>query len=205
MRRDHPESDSRIHTVGVGIDVEEIRLTDSYQRDRAVVLVVGRLEAYKHVDRTIEAFAKCNADADMVIIGVGPQREGIERLIRELGLERRVQLLGYVDQDEVRRWQRTAKVVVSLSSAESFGMGLAEASVGGARVLASDIPAHHDVSSMAANSFEFVSLSASSSTIAEALQRSLASDPGPIHCTFPTWEDVGRRVLAFYKNAASAR
>ena len=47
--------------------------------------------------------------------------------------------------DVLRRWQRTADVVVSLSTRESFGLSLAEGIAAGAAIVASEIPAHREM------------------------------------------------------------
>lgn len=205
VSRDYPASESRVHKVGAGIDIEGIRQALPFNLDRPVVLLIGRLELYKHIDRAIEAFALCDCDADMVIIGSGPERNHIISLINELGVGSRVRMLGYVDDAEARRWQKTATVVMSLSAVETFGLGVAEAAVAGARIVASDIPAHREVGAMAGNSFEFVAVGLNNKEVANVLRGALlAPRLLDADCTFPTWHDVGVRVSEYYQKAESA-
>jgi len=203
--RDYPESVSRVHKVGAGIDLEGIRQALPFDVERPIVLLMGRLESYKHIDRAVEVFAACECDADMVIIGSGPEKSFIMSLVDKLGVGSRVHILGYVDDSEARRWQRTASVVMSLSAFEAFGLAVAEAAVAGARVVASDIPAHREVAAMAANSFELVDLGMMDSEIATVLRRALKA-PRVLNAdfTFPTWGEVGARVSAFYQTIESA-
>jgi glycosyltransferase involved in cell wall biosynthesis len=202
---DYPECVSRVRKVGAGIDVEGIRQTLPFEVDRPIVLILGRLEVYKHIDRAIEAFAMCNCDADMVIIGSGPERSHIISLVNELGVGSRVRILGYVDDAEARRWQRTATVVMSLSAFEAFGLVVAEAAVAGARVVASDIPAHREVAAMAGSSFELVDVGLKNIEVASVLRRALLAPRLPVaDCTFPTWHEVGVRVSEFYQEIESA-
>jgi glycosyltransferase involved in cell wall biosynthesis len=203
--RDYPESVSRIHKVGAGIDIEGIRQALPFEVDRPIVLIMGRLEAYKHIDRAVESFAACDCDADLVIIGSGPEKNHIMSLVEELGVVSRVQMLGYVDDAEARRWQRTASVVMSLSSFEAFGLALAESAVAGARVVASDIPAHRDVAAMAGDTFEFVDLDSKSTEVADVLRRALlAPRLSNTNYTFPTWRDVSVLVSEFYQKVEPA-
>jgi glycosyltransferase involved in cell wall biosynthesis len=205
VSRDYPESASRVHKVGAGIDIEGIRQVVPFNLDRPIVLLIGRLEAYKHFDRAIEAFAICDCDADMVIIGSGPERSHIISLVNELGISSRVRMLGYVDDAEARRWQRTATVVMSLSAVEAFGLGVAEAAVAGARVVASDIPAHREVAAMAGSSFEFVDLESKTIEVANVLRRALmAPRLLDADCAFPTWHEVALRVSEYYEKAEYA-
>jgi glycosyltransferase involved in cell wall biosynthesis len=205
VSRDYPESMSRVHKVGAGIDIEGIRQTPPFEVVRPIVLLMGRLEPYKHIDRAVKAFAACDCDADMVIIGTGPEKSHIMRLVNELGVASRVRMLGYVDDAEAKRWQRTASVVMSLSAFEAFGLVVAEAAVAGARVVASDIPAHREVAAMAGNSFELVDLEMKELEVAVVLRRALMA-PRVLNtdCTFPTWREVAVRVSAYYQTIVSA-
>jgi glycosyltransferase involved in cell wall biosynthesis len=207
LRRDYPAFGSRVHRVGIGIDTEGIGRAVPFQRDHPVLLVMGRLEAYKHVESAVEAFALCNREADMVIVGKGPQRDQILALVDRLGVGDRVEILGYVDDGDARRWQRTANVVMSLSSVESFGLGVAEAAVAGARIVASDIPAHRDVAAVAGGNFEFVPLGATPAAIAEVLGRALDVPHDPDRdSSLPSWREVAERIREFYEKAvATAR
>jgi glycosyltransferase involved in cell wall biosynthesis len=204
LKRDYPAFGPRVHRVGIGIDTEGIRRAAPFQRDRPVVLVMGRLEAYKHVEGAVEAFALCDREADMVIVGRGPQHDQIVALVDQLGVGDRVEILGYVDDGDARRWQRTADVVMSLSSVESFGLGVAEGAVAGARIVASDIPAHRDVAEMAGGTFEFVPLGATPGAVAEVLGRALDVPHDPeSDATLPSWREVGERVREFYEKAVA--
>ena len=133
-KQDFPDFSAHVHKVGIGVDVLGIQKAIPFERDRPLMLVMGRLEAYKHIERAIEAFAVSGADADMVIIGTGSQKEGIVGLVDKLGVASRVQMIDYVDDGDARRWQRTARVVMSLSAAEAFGLTVAEAAAAGARI-----------------------------------------------------------------------
>jgi len=136
----------RLSIVPLGVDVQAVLKAEPFDADRPVILVAGRLEAYKRVDTAIEAFARMrNKDARLVVCGTGSHRSALERLVRELGVAAKVSFLGQVGQEELHRWQRTATVTLSLSPVECFGLVLLEATVAGSRVVASDIPAHAEL------------------------------------------------------------
>lgn len=139
----HPAVADRISVVPNGVDAERIRAAEPFDLDHPVVLVIGRLEPYKRVDAVVRAMAGRASDAELVVIGDGPGRSGLEQLARGLGT--RATFAGRVDAATLHRWLRSAAVVVSASRHEAFGLTLLEGLTAGARVVASDIPAHREV------------------------------------------------------------
>lgn len=142
----YPFIEPRLSVVPIGVDVQAVLTAKPFEADRPVVLVAGRLEAYKRVDTAIRAFALMrDKDAKLVVCGTGSYQSALERLVRELGVAARVSFLGQVGQEELHRWQRTATVTLSLSPVECFGLVILEATLAGSRVVASDIPAHAEL------------------------------------------------------------
>jgi colanic acid/amylovoran biosynthesis glycosyltransferase len=97
---------ARIRTLGSGIDLccfpyrPRIRRADGRTR----LASVGRLVEKKGIDYAIEAVAALLArghDVDLRIAGDGPLRDEYRLLIRRLGLESRVTLLGAMNQPEI--------------------------------------------------------------------------------------------------------
>lgn len=69
-----------------------------WKADQPVIGAVGRLSHEKGFDLLIRAVAQMNAsgqEVKLVIAGGGPEQAALEGLIRELGVERQVQLLGF--------------------------------------------------------------------------------------------------------------
>lgn len=146
LLRRYPFIEPRLSVVPLGADIRALVAAEPFDADRPIVLVAGRLEAYKRVDTAIRAFARMRSrEARLVVCGTGSHRPTLERLVRELGIASRVTFRGQVSQEELRRWQRTATVTLSLSAMECFGLVLLEAAVAGSRVVASDIPAHAEL------------------------------------------------------------
>ena len=61
-----------------------------------IIGTIAELHANKGVDILIEAFTKTK-DAHLVVIGEGEERLALEARIRKLGLEKRVHLLGFIE------------------------------------------------------------------------------------------------------------
>ncbi len=106
------------------------------------VLGVGRLENAKGFDRLVEAFAVVagrSPNWTLVIVGEGPQRELLERLVIERGLTGRVNLPGRsADPSE---WYARAGVFALPSRYEGFPNALLEAMSHGLPAVAFDGPA----------------------------------------------------------------
>ena len=74
----------------------------------------------------------------------------------------------------------------------------------GARVVASDIPAHRDIRARTAGAITLVPLDADPATLASALGHAL-NEPSPSVQQIPTWDEVTTRTLDVYRGLASAR
>ena len=128
-----------------GVDLAKLRAAVPFAGDKKTIVSAGRLETYKHVEDTLRALARLGHDYQLVVIGAGPDRARLEAIGRELGLADRVRFLGRIGSDELYRWYRTADVYVTMSSNEAMGITILELLACGARVVASDIPAHREV------------------------------------------------------------
>jgi glycosyltransferase involved in cell wall biosynthesis len=53
-------------------------------RDRATILFVGRLQARKRVDSLLRACAEMESTPRLIIVGDGPEREGLEQLSKQV-------------------------------------------------------------------------------------------------------------------------
>lgn len=103
-------------------------------------LSVGLLKPGKHIPLAIRAFAlflkHVKTTYDFVIIGGDTNADPeIRKTIRELHLEKRVVLLGYVPDEEVATWYRGAEGLIALSTHEGFCLPAAEALACGCPVI----------------------------------------------------------------------
>jgi glycosyltransferase involved in cell wall biosynthesis len=110
---------------------------DAVPAGARVLLAVTRLSRQKGVDVAIRALPSLPADTVLVALGEGPERAALERLARELGVERRVFLPGRVP--DVAAWLRRAAVLVHPARWEGFGLAVLEAMLAGLPVVASRV------------------------------------------------------------------
>ncbi len=104
------------------------------------VLAAGRLTGAKDFPTLIRAFKKLRGtdDVRLVILGEGPQREQLEKLVSELELEGAVLLPGFLDNPYA--WMRRSALFVLSSAWEGFGNVLVEAMACGVPVVSTNCP-----------------------------------------------------------------
>lgn len=81
------------------------------ENDKEYAFFFGRLSIEKGIINLIKAFKKINS-GKLLIAGDGPERKKIELYIKENNLEERIQLLGYLKQNEIRKYIQEAKFIV---------------------------------------------------------------------------------------------
>jgi glycosyltransferase involved in cell wall biosynthesis len=132
----------RVQVVPNGVDISRFRRPEAgAARDPHLLLVAGRLEAYKRVDRAIAVLAALPAQFKLAIVGDGPLRSFLQDRAASLGVSSRVTFTGRVTDEQLVAWYRRASVLLHFSTAEAFGLTILEAIAAGCRVVCSDIPA----------------------------------------------------------------
>lgn len=125
----------------IGVDTETFLPDLSVPRE-PVVLFVGRLVEKKGCEYLVRAMGRVQAqrpDTELVVIGDGPLRPGLERLAKET--LRRYRFLGTQPPSSVRAWMNRASIfsVPSITAesgdSEAFGLVFAEAQAMGTPVV----------------------------------------------------------------------
>lgn len=147
---DFPDVVGKVGTIPNGTDPKPfVPDEDSTNRSEPVVLTVGRLEQYKHVDLIIDAFRALPTPAILLVVGDGPDRSRLERHAKASEPGWPVRFTGRISDSMLDRLLGQAKVVTSASDHEAFGISLAEGLASGAQVVASAIPAHVELARLA--------------------------------------------------------
>ena len=103
------------------------------------LIFVGKLVAWKNVDRLLEITALINQkipNIRLLIIGDGPCKDSLMQQAKNLGIEQNVIFCGYVAGEHVFSYCRKADLLVLLEKNASFGLSLIEANATGLPVLA---------------------------------------------------------------------
>jgi glycosyltransferase involved in cell wall biosynthesis len=100
---------------------------------------VGGLIESKRLNLLIEAFARAfngNPDVSLVIFGEGPERRRLERMIRDLGQEDRITLMGAQPRSVIAKKMQSCRCFVLPSHHETFGVVYIEAMASGLPIIA---------------------------------------------------------------------
>jgi glycosyltransferase involved in cell wall biosynthesis len=109
--------------------------------DRVVAL--GRLSSHKRADLVVRAVAALSAVRPAIhldVVGSGPGLETLQRLVRDLGVEKHVTLHGHVDEHTKHVLLSRARLHVSASDVEGWGQVVIEAAAHGVPTVARDVP-----------------------------------------------------------------
>lgn len=121
----------RTHVVPIGVDTDFFSPAEEAARE-PVILFVGRLSPEKRAADAVRAAREVQRrrpDAELVVLGDGPERKAVERLAQALRC--RCRFCGMLPQAQVRDWMRRAAVIcvpsAPLPSGEEEGFGLVAA------------------------------------------------------------------------------
>ena len=113
-----------------GFDPERIPLSEGWTAPepgkRFRFVTVGRLVPYKGFDLILQAMAQSadlRHDAELVVIGDGPSRAGLEAQASELGLSSIVTFVGWIEHAKLQEHLRGAQVF-AFPSLREFGGGV---------------------------------------------------------------------------------
>lgn len=105
-----------------------------------VVLTAARLTPWKGVDRLIAAlpaWREAVPGANLVVVGDGPERANLERLVMDTGVAGAVRFVGQVPHEHMPLYLRAAEVFVLYSGYEGLPHVVLEAMAAGTPVVAS--------------------------------------------------------------------
>ena len=141
------------YVAGVGIDVEkfssvsinkaEKKTSLGIPEDAPVIFSVGELNQNKNHEVILRALAKINTDAHYVIAGKGALEGELTKTALELGISKRVHLLGY--REDVAELYHIADVFAHPSYREGLPVSVMEAMAAGLPVVASRIRGNVDL------------------------------------------------------------
>lgn len=145
----------RIHGVGVDEkryfpiqedEKKQLRLEMGYNENQKLILCIGELLPNKNQQmaiRMMPEILKKYPDAMLLIAGNGPEKNNLENLIAELGLQNNVKLLGYVT--NLEDYQHIADMCVSCSRREGLPLNIVEAMMSGTPVVATYNRGHREL------------------------------------------------------------
>ncbi len=139
------ENEKNIETIHNFIHLEDYNLDIS---DKGYGLYIGRLAKEKGILNLVEAFSRIQGEK-LYIAGDGPEKEKIEKIIENRDLQDNIKLLGYLNQDEVKKYIKNARFIVvpsiwyencpySILETQAIGKPVIGADIGGIPELVKD-------------------------------------------------------------------
>jgi glycosyltransferase involved in cell wall biosynthesis len=196
-----------LDTVATKAQVESDR-TWLQQKDKPVIVSVGRLAKQKNFPLLLEALSivRQQIDTRLIIFGRGSEKQNLENLIKKLDLEEYVSLPGFA----ANPWSQMSKadVFVLPSEEEAFGLVLVEAMACGVPIVATDAMGDGPRSILADSKYGSLVPSHNSAALAQAILQVLQDsafrhdliDRGKNRCQDFRPAIVAQQWLDFLKN-----
>jgi len=113
-----------------GVDTTLFRPLNSVGKSDNVILYVGNIVKDKGIDVLWKAYFRCKKrlkDLKLIIVGEGPLRRNLEKIVKLMGLSNSIKFLGRVAHEELVKIYNVASVMVLPSRKEGLPLVLLEA------------------------------------------------------------------------------
>ena len=144
----------KIHLIPNGVDTNVFSPPDKAEKEKArnlfgikkgqiVAGFAGRLSAQKDLKTLIESIQNTPGELKLLIAGKGPEKEKIEKAIKDKGLEKKVSILGAVK--DMKSFYSSLDIFILPSLFEGLSNSLLEAMSMGLAVIATDASGSRDL------------------------------------------------------------
>ncbi len=117
-------------------EIEDLKHALGKKEGEVFLVSVSRLVHQKAIDIIIRATALLPKHIRYIIVGEGEERQMLENLVRELGLEERVTFVGNVDRSMTAKYRKASDIFVLPSRSEGQGISFASTMVAGLPIVA---------------------------------------------------------------------
>jgi len=208
----------KLSIVPLGANVTEKTVTfrplQQLDINRPYILFVGTLEPRKNLTRLLTAYSYLPdslKDHTMLVIAGGKGWGGIDikHTVADLGLDKYVRILGYVDESTLATLYANALFLAMPSLYEGFGLPLVEAMVHGTPVLTSNNSSMPEVAGKAGLLIDPLDVKSIKNGLEELitnddLRRNLA-DNARNNVTRFNWDAAAKQLVSVFEKAVSAR
>jgi len=203
----------RVHVIHNGVDTNRFtpevsanvreRVRRRLGLTRPYFLYLGGFTPRKNLPRLLEAYAASGTKSflDLVIAGpAGMPLSPVASLAAELGIQREVRQLGYVDDRDIPILYASASALAYPSLYEGFGLPVLEAYASGVPVLTSNTTALPEVAGPYATLVDPTDVSQIAAGLTAVLDDSVDAREGRLaHARGFSWTEVARRLLDLYE------
>lgn len=120
------------------VDLDKYQMeTDEDERKPGRILCVGSLIERKGIDLLLRALAEVKAPYTLALAGDGPEKERLQAIAEELGIREKIEFLGYLQLDGLRRQYAQSSIFVLPTREDCFALVILEAMCAGLPVICS--------------------------------------------------------------------
>ncbi len=131
----------KIIIISPGIDCNKYKKNIRKKiRHKKIIMVSSYLLKRKAIDFVIKSYDEVRYlrnNTELIVVGDGPQKKNLEKLVKRLKLKNSVNFVGHVPNNEISKFYRKADIFVSMSRAESWGQMYLEAMASGLPIVSS--------------------------------------------------------------------
>ncbi len=175
----------------------------SLPKSQPYLLTVGAIEQRKNLETIFKALSIINDDIELAVVGSIRDQEYsafLKEQLQELGLEKRVHFIGFIDEEELISLYKHAAIFISASRDEGFNIPVLEAMACGTPTVCSNIDVHKELFCDAAVFYEVESAQDLSDKMNSILDESLSvkaiTEQGLEKIKQYTWEQTATNVAA---------
>ena len=176
------------------------------------IVTVGSLIPHKGVDVVVAALAKTNGDAELTVVGDGPELPRLKTQATQLGVSRRVTFTGAVPPAGIPTLLATHDIFVLMSLGEGRSNAVLEAMAAGLAVIVAATPGmseliSHDVTGLLVEAGDAAALSRAIAYLranTDARQRLGQNARQWVFDNVPSWHETGRRYAELYQQVLRA-
>lgn len=222
VEENHQTDVSRFTIVPGAVDTNRFAPRAGWQAgelldsDEPRLLYHGRVDRRKGALDLIEAFAELlpelNVKPQLLVSGIGPDFEAVQKRVEELHLTENVRMLGYVEYKDVPEIYQQADVFVSPTYAEGFSNTILEAMASGLAIVSTAAVGVVDCLRSGENGLlttpgNIKELKNALREILEnhELRKNLAAHALEECRAVYSWEKIGRQIIDIYERVRSAR
>lgn len=152
---------SRIEIIYNGVDFEPLDIEKEKARREIgisgnIILSVGRLvpwKGFKMLIKIMPELLKGDSFARLIIIGDGPEKESLEIMKNNMGLNNKVYLAGKKLQEELKMYLAAADMFVLNTAYEGFSHQILEAMAAGAPIITTNAGGNPEIVKQGKNGF----------------------------------------------------
>lgn len=136
-----------VSIIHCGVDLSEFK-NNVKKFSNKTIISVSRLAKYKNIKDLILAFALLQTkikNTSLIIVGTGPEKKSLEKLIKQLKLEKKISFYSNLPRKELVELVKKSHVFCLPSTVEGFGIATIEAAAAGLPYVVSDIPVFREI------------------------------------------------------------